>query len=204
MTSPYVPPRNRNSIHIVRSQDYLTQKIDNATILNLDEYLRNNNLYTNFNQKEYDNFKSFQKSVFEKLATEVDKNIGEIIQYHVYNPKYKQEIKDMFDKYKAIYIDTIIKTESHKQANEGKPYPFFIEDLNSKNTIIYEEFEKNIGITTKIEDQNDEEFFNTLGKRIEGVNKCKTDPNYSEEFKTYLIDEYNREIIKYNNHKSKI
>ena len=136
MTSPYVPPSKRNSIHIVRSQDYLTQKIDNATILNLDEYLRNNNLYTNFNQKEYDNFKSFQKSVFEKLATEVDKNTGEIIQYHRYNKQYEEQLKQMFEKYKATYIDTIVKTESHKQTNEGKPYPFFMEDLNSKNTII--------------------------------------------------------------------
>uniref|UniRef100_A0A6C0F047 Uncharacterized protein n=1 Tax=viral metagenome TaxID=1070528 RepID=A0A6C0F047_9ZZZZ len=36
---PYIPPRQKNSVHILRSQDYLTQNLDNATILNLDKYL---------------------------------------------------------------------------------------------------------------------------------------------------------------------
>jgi len=190
MTSRYVPPSKRKSVHIVRSQDYLTQKLDNVTILNLDEYLRSNNLYTNFNQKEYDNFKSFQKSVFEQLADEVDKNTGEIIKYHVHNEEYKTQLQEIFNEYKASYIDGFKPTKD-------KPYPFFMEDLNSKSDKPYKEFEEQNGITTKIEDQDDKQFLDTLGKRIEGLKQCTKTEGYRDISVDYFKNEYEREKDNY-------
>ena len=190
MTSRYIPPSKRKSVHIVRSQDYLTQKIDKATILNLDEYLKSNNLYTNFNQKEYDNFKSFQKSVFEQLADEVDNNISEIIQYHVYNKEYETQLQEIFNEYKATYIDEFKPTKD-------KPYPFFMEDLYSKNDKLYKEFEEQNGITTKIEDQDDEQFLDTLGKRIGGLENCKKTADYRKPSEEYFREEYEKEKDSY-------
>ena len=59
-----------------------------------------------------------------------------------------------------------------------------MEDLNSKNSVIYEEFEKKFGIT-KIEDQEDEEFLDTLGLRIKGLEICLENTKNKKEYKYY-------------------
>ena len=188
-THNYKPSYNIKSAHYHHST-----KLDNASILNLDKY---KDTKDTINKPNYDAFKSFTNRVVEKLANEIDNNKGEIIQAHIFNQKYTTQIDTMCKEYEKTYIITITKTDTHKTTTDGKLYPFFMEDLNSKNSVIYEEFEKNVGITTKIEDQTDEEFLDTLGKRIEGLNQCKLDHNYNEKSKKYFSNEYEKKKDRY-------
>ena len=57
-------------------------------------------------------------------------------------------------------------------------------DLNSKSKDIYNDFSKNYDINPTIEDQDDTQFLDTLNKRIEGLNSCKTSDNdyYQKEY----------------------
>ena len=213
---PHPHPHLHPSFHIKSSQRYLTTKSKDATILNLDEYFSfQEKLKNKFNQKEYDEFKTFNDEVVKKLSKEVDDNTGEIIQCHLFKPELqskenKDKIMEMYEQYKDTYSVDATKdtrtpthtppfktTPPHKTIKtttiEGHTYPLFKEDLYSKNALPYENFEIKYGITKKIEEQTDEEFLDTLGKRIDGLNVCKTDPNYNEEFKKYFTNEYEKE-----------
>ena len=161
------------SHHIHKGKDMIERSKD-ATILNLDKHYDNNltfkeKLKTRFNQDYYDTFKKFNTKVVEQVANEVNNNTGDIIQKHVYDDKYTDDIEKIFKRYKETYIDSISLTDTHKRTKEGNSYPFFNQDLYNKNTVIYETFEDKYGIKTKIDEQTDEAFFETLGVRINGL-----------------------------------
>ena len=199
------PIIGKKSYHIKASKLHLSKlsKLNNdkddATILNLDSYLKKNNKYsTNFNQKAYDNFKKFDEKVVELITEQIDNDKSPIIQKHIYNAKYSKEIEDLYNKYKETYIDTIIKTPSHKTTKNGEPYPFFMTDLYGKNDLLYENFEKQYGIEKKLEEQTDEEFLNTLEKRINGFKKCITmKDTYRPVSNEYFMNEYVKEKNSY-------
>ena len=188
---------DRKSFHISSSNQYL-RTTKETTILNLDNQ---KDLKPDFNKPYYENFKAFNEKVVKQLVTEVDGNYGDIIQAHICdtkNEENKLKLMEMFENYKKTYIDTITVTAEHKKTNEGKPYPYFMEDLYSKNDIIFKNFEKNIGIDKKIEDQEDSEFLETLGKRIDGLKNCSKDIKYNEQDREYFLIEHNKEILNYN------
>ena len=202
-TQPFkVTLKTDNSYHITQSQKFLETNKSEATLLNLDNYFKSSEK-NNFNGEYYAKFKAFQKGVFSQLADEVDKNEGEIIQKHIYDNKYKKDIEEIFERYKTTYIDSISLTEPdiHMKTSDEKQYPLFQEDLYNKSSLPYENFEENVGIRTKIENQSDEEFFNTLGKRVEGLNQCSIDDRYnkteSKPLKEYFENEKKREEINY-------
>ena len=80
----------------------------------------------------------------------------------------------MYEEYKTTY-SVKDATLSHKNTKERKNYPFFKKDLNSKSTNIYKNFEADFDINTKIEEQTDAEFLDTLGIRINGLKKCNNE-----------------------------
>ena len=193
------------SHHIHKGKEIIETSKD-ATILNLDKHYDSNFI---FNKKEYNQFKKFNEKVIDQVANEVDNNTGDIIQKHIYNDndndndKYRDDIEKIFKKYKDTYIDSIESngTDSHMKTIEGKLYPNFTKDLYNKNTIIYETFEKNNGIHKNIEDQNDKEFIQTLGVRINGLEKCLDEStvslkNNNKKYK-YYENEYSIESENY-------
>ena len=181
MTTPFIKYKNGKEMiikshHIHKGKDIIETSKD-ATILNLDKHYDSNltfkeKLKTRFNKDYYDKFKKFNEKVVEQVANEVDNNTGDIIQKHIYDDKYTDDIEKIYKTYKETYIDSIELTDTHKRTKEGNPYPNFTKDFLDKNTVIYETFEKNNGIHKNIEEQNDKEFIETLGERINGLEKC--------------------------------
>ena len=179
-----------NAIKIASSHDYHSDDVNHISILNLDKHTETNQ-NQNLNKDYYLQFKKFVNNVVNTLIHQVGNNIGDIIQFHLFEEEPiaeedKAKFMEMFNQYKKEY-SVVEKTEKHTfTTNEGNIYPLFMEDLYRKNSLPYENFEKQYGITKKIEDQTDEEFLETLGKRVNGLEKCKTDPNYSPELKNYF------------------
>ena len=106
---------SQKSYHIASSQGYLTRNLEDATILNLDEYLKKNDKYNDFNQKEYDEFKNFNKEIGNKLKTEIDNNTGEIIECHIFkqesqSQENKDKIMEMYEQYKDTYNKFNVQT----------------------------------------------------------------------------------------------
>ena len=187
----------QKSYNIISAHNYHSTNLDNASILNLDKYLKNNKIKKDtFNHTVYDAFKLFTNDVVTKLSDEIDSNTGDIIKYHIHKSEYKTKIEEIYEVYKTTYIDGFTPTKE-------KPYPFFMEDLYENRDLPYTIFEEKFGITKKIEDQTDEEFLDTLKNRIDGLDTCKLDPNYSEELKKYFSNEYEKETDSYEKIKTK-
>ena len=184
------------SHHIHKGKDMIERSKD-ATILNLDTYFTlSEKLKTRFNQDYYDKFKEFNTQVVEQVANEVDNNTGDIIQCHLFEselqtPEHKDKIMKIYEDYKSMYIDSIKMTDTHKRNNKGNPYPFFMQDLNSKSKDIYNEFSEKYEIIENIEEQTDKEFLDTLKIRKNGLNYCNTE-NKKLDF-DYYSKEYERE-----------
>ena len=185
------------SHHIHKGKEMIERSKD-PTILNLDTYFTLLEKEKNsFNQDYYNKFKEFNNKVVKQVANEVDNNEGDIIQKHVYDNKYKKDIEEIFERYKTTYIDSISLTEPdiHMKTSDEKPYPLFQEDLYNKSENTYKNFEEKLGIKTKIEDQTDEQFVETLKKRREGLQKCLNEPTKVKFSNTNNV-EYEKSIFK--------
>ena len=195
--------KSSRGYHIKSAHVYHSNNLDKISILNLDKHKETNQ---NLNNAYYSQFKNFVDLVVDKLSKEVHDNTGDIIQFHLFEEETlaeedKAKFMEMFEHYKTTYSVIDKKTEKDKfTTQEGKIYPLFMEDLDSKSSSIYENFEKEHGITIKIEDQTDEEFLKTLGKRVDGLETClKTSLETSiiKKDKKYYEDEYIRESTIY-------
>ena len=145
--------------------------------------------------------KFFETAIIKKEGDLFDKNDGEIITSHPYDAtdtKYKldEEDKAYLEKLKGIYHDTYLsdkKMHSGVENNNGDEYPDYEKDLFNKSNLIYKQFEKDTGITKRIDRQNDEEFLGTLEQRIDGLEECLKDDTETEERKNYYMTQQENE-----------
>lgn len=143
-------------------------------------------------------FKIFCNQVILDVArNELDENIGEIITIHPYSAnnqednKYLEELKK---KYTELYLANL--PDTNEKTIEGEKYPRFNEDLFAKNDKMYKEFEEELHIKP-IEEQTEEEIWQTLKTRIDGLRECLASHNETEERKEYYKNELERELKLY-------
>jgi hypothetical protein len=147
-------------------------------IYNLDEYFKTNK-NSLFNREYYLRCKTFIDNIISKTGDELDSNTGNILDLHI-NPEYQSvpdnseilskmtEIKEL---YRKLYLDGL-QPVNHQIIREGQIYPDYYEDLYFKNYKPYEKLESELGIPDDITKQTDEQFLETLKKRVEGLQNC--------------------------------
>jgi hypothetical protein len=103
-TPPITTSRNLRKNTASNSND-----VNHISILNLDQHDATKPT-TTLNQKYYSQFKNFVDKVVDNLINEVGNNIGDIIQFHLFeeetiNEKDKAKFMEMFNQYKKEYSD---------------------------------------------------------------------------------------------------
>jgi len=173
------------------------KKLDEATILNL-----SNPKYVtkNFNEIKYDKFISHFYSVIRKVSSELDNLKGPIIEYYILpeyqlNDEYKTAMNEIVDKYKKLYLNDIKNDGKHKLTeNDTDIFPNYLDDLYTQHNKPYIDFETKNGLDKPIVEQTDEEFYDTLRLRIQGLKECQDKlGGQFESAKQYFIEEYERE-----------
>ena len=153
---------------------------------------QNANIYTipetqdNLDKNKYITFLKFMIQKLYKNNTEFLQNKGKIITAYCNdkdNDKDNDAIQNIKKRYEEIYLSKYISPD--------KKYPYWVEDLLAKSRNILDKESDNIL------EQNDTQFLDTLKKRVEGLNKCKSikfDTNASSKLKQEYYDyEYNTE-----------
>jgi len=172
-------------------------EIDEPTILNLTNYKKDD---PNFNAAIYANFNEFYKQINTQLDTEIKQNKGFIIQAFSIKDEFRKELKSIEDSYNDMYLKPIKPEEFY----DGK-YPQFLKHMFNKSYKVYEKYEEELGLPNdkyenpvRIEDQTDEQIFETLKLRIDGLKQCQISPQTSIDEKKYYEIEYERELDSYN------
>lgn len=195
--------------------------LDELNIYNLKKFKENN---TNFDEARYNEFMAFYNGVISKVDNEIKSGKGNIIDSHSVKAKYNSILKEIENKYYAMYIKPIDERTTYKAGpsildSNGKQrkYPHFDVDMFNKSNLAYQRFEKQAGfpldengIPIKLEDQTEEQIFNLFAKRIEGLKTCQTynldvlsntgilvNKVLSNEESEYYTTEYQREMEKY-------
>jgi hypothetical protein len=178
----------------------LEKDLSETNIFNLEDYFKTNvNEDPDFNLEYYKLCKTFiaEKCAIVKQEIDIEKQnalsgfkqkdiaqeptIINIYNYNHNTPDDNTKLEDLKTLYQTTYIDSL--------DNKKKLYPFFNEDLLIKNNEVYKKIENDIEITD-ISKQNDKEFFETMQKRIFGLENCNKNRNgqYQESYK-YLTEE---------------
>lgn len=179
--------------------------VEEATIFNLPEYKTKD---SKFNQEAYEAFIIFYNKINSQLDSEIKQNRGNVIDAFPITEDYKDVLDGIKNEYYDMYLKPIDTNKMGRQptltdsGNIERKYPHFKADMFSKNNLIFQKYEEEMGfpkdekgIPIRIEEQTDEQIFELLGKRIEGLRKCLTyrvnelEPNE----KTYYETEYDRE-----------
>ena len=140
--------------------------------------------------ENYMNFLKFMIKELTKNNTDFENDKGDIITAHWINDEHKKDIEEIKERYKEIYLSKYIPP--------SKKYPYWVEDLLAKNrNVLYEESEKKLNIKNILE-QDDNEFIETLKKRINGLKSCSIDPEEQKK-KNEIRQEYFNEEYKLEN-----
>jgi len=172
--------------------------IEEATIFNLPEYNKSNQ---KFDKVRYDAFLEFYNEVNSQLDSEIKNNDGEIMQVFPVDENNRVILEGVKNDYDEMYLKPIKQEELYS----GK-YPKFLEHMHRKSYKVYEKYEELLGLPKdstgrpiRIEEQTDEQIFETLRLRIEGLKKCQTykPENITPQEQDYYSIEYEREMKKY-------
>jgi hypothetical protein len=175
--------------------DTLSKTIE-PNIFNLDSYFRTipktnienpNKLDTEY----YLKCKLFIDEIIKKIADELDSEIlnetlynpEKILQVHAIDGIPEEDLREL-EGIKNLYYDFYVRDLVYEvQTNTGrqfKKYPLFLKDLYDKNAEPYKKFEEKMGLKS-IYQQTDEEFLETLQKRIDGLRTCQTNSEGQKE-----------------------
>lgn len=183
--------------------------IEDATIFNLPEYKKKD---SKFNISTYKEFIDFYNKINSQLDAEIKLNRGNVIDAFPVTADYKDILEGIKNEYYDLYLRPIDTNTSYRQPtltdsqNIKRKYPHFDTDMFSKNNLIFQKYEEKMGfpkdekgIPVRIEEQTDEQIFELLGKRIEGLKECLS---YRAEDlepveKMYYEKEYERESQQY-------
>jgi len=152
------------------------------------------NIYKNPNErKQHESFMRFCELQLSILSTDLDNYKDKIIT--IKNFKNNENDKDYLLYLKQIYEDNYISNLSEKNPKNknGYKYPYFSKDLQEKNYIAYKQYEEEQSIAIPIENQNEEQFFESLNQRVSGLEKCSKDPLESIPRKKYYSREHDIE-----------
>ena len=143
--------------------------------------------------KQYYLFLEFIKNQIDSMLDEYKKNNGKIVNYYVFDEQYREQIRLCAEEYDNLYVNRRtykpLKTTLNKK--EKEQYPYFIEELLKKSRkILYERNELQYGIKN-ILGQNDEEFLDTIKKRLAGLEKCSTEEDILERKEYYEAEHSN-------------
>ena len=188
--------------------------VEHATIFNLPNYKTKDN---KFDEARYNEFMAFYNTINNKLDTEIKpqpgkQQRGNIIDAFPVSAEYSTVLEGIKKEYYEIYLKPIEENTTYRvptildSQNIRRKYPHFKADMFSKNNLIYQKYEKQMGfpldsngVPIRIEDQTDEQIFELLGKRVKGLKKCLSykveDLERSE--KTYYETEFERESALY-------
>lgn len=172
-TGKYIPPQKRPSRGIEHFFKETLTKSNEPTIYNLDEYFTKNP-NPNFNKEEYLRKKAFIIEITKKIGDELDSNEGNIIDVFSCDgntPEDNNELNKIKIQYKQLYLDGL-PLEGHKTNRRKQVYPNYYEDLYQKGYKPYELLEQSLGFQNRISNQSDEDFLETLDKRIAGLDTC--------------------------------
>ena len=115
-----------------------------------------------------------------------DPNVKIITAYCI-NDKDKDEIEKIKKRYEELYLST------HRISQ--KKYPYWVEDLLSKSrNVLYKESETKLGINNIVE-QDDNDFIDTLKKRISGIESCSKDKKEKEKKNTRRQEYFTKEYV---------
>ena len=185
--------------------------VEDATIFNLPNY---KNKDDKFDDARYNEFMTFYNTINNQLDTEIQRKQGNIIDSFPVSAEYSTVLEEVKKNYYDMYLKPIDDDKKYRlptitdQTNSKiiRKYPHFLKDMFNKNNLIYQKYEKEYGfpldsngIPIRIEDQTDEQIFELLGKRIEGLQRCQTyrtdklEPTEENYYKT----EFERESLLY-------
>ena len=161
-----------------------------------DVKIKQNIQHNIINHKRFNTF--FETKILGKEAQLLDDNDGDIITIHPYTEIDANDLKYL-KKLKEIYYETYLSNLSNTNYKNKKnqSYPDFQKDLFEKSNIIYENFESNTHINTRIDYQTDSEFLITLQERIKGLQKCIDNPNETEDRKIFYKKQFDIESLKF-------
>ena len=178
------------------------------TILNLKTKIKEEDK-PKFNDTEYNTFEDYFFKVVKKVSVELNTLQGPIIESHILpintkNTDYTKAMQEIVDKYINLYLKDLKNDGKHKITSGEEIFPNYLEDLYTQNNKPYTEFEKASGLSKPIVEQTDEEFFTTLGLRVEGLKECQTKlEGQIETAKDYFDTEFTRENFNYDKEKTK-
>ena len=170
---------------------YKYLNIQSDTTFNIADTTKTNiNIYTipetqeHLDSNKYIAFLKFMIQSLHKNNTEFSTDSDEIITAYCMSDDKDDKVE--FEKIKERYKEIYLPKDSEEK------YPKWVKDLLKKDrNILYEETEKNLQIKPIIK-QTDNEFIDTLKKRVVGLQKCSIDvkEQYDENRKAYFREEY--------------
>ena len=185
--------------------------VDEATIINLSKFKAKDRT---FDKTKYEEFLAFYNKINAQLDGEIKQKRGNIIDAFPVSAEYNDVLEEVKKNYYDMYLKPIDDEQIYRSPTITDPtnskikrkYPHFKEDMFNKNNLVYQKYEKQMGfpldsngVPIRIEDQTDEQIFELLGKRVEGLKKCLSYKveDLEETEKTYYETEFERESSLY-------